>query len=237
VEDQWATGGWTEEVYERWKKRLEMTESELEAHLRELYPGGKLREQESRDDQRHNNPSQPVAGVSWYEACAYCHWLSAQTGQAFRLPTEAEWEAAARGKEARRYAWGNEFDPLRGNTMEARFRRATPVGVFVEGETPEGLSDLTGNVSEWTGSLFGNKDDETTWYRYPYLKDDGREDPDAGMDVARVLRGGSWYLGAVASMSACRLGDHPCARYGLGFRLASDRNCAPRTGESSSTAE
>ncbi len=62
------------------------------------------------DDSRFNHPAQPVVGVSWFEARAYCAWLSAQTGQAYRLPSEVEWEAAARGFESRQYAYGPDFD-------------------------------------------------------------------------------------------------------------------------------
>jgi formylglycine-generating enzyme required for sulfatase activity len=161
-----------------------------------------------------------VVGVSWYESRAYGNWLSAQTGESYRLPTEAEWEAAARGTEARKYAWGDEFDPLRGNTLATRIRRTTPVGIFVEGETPEGLSDLTGNVNEWTGSLWGAGED--CEFRYPYCKEDGREDPHAGPDVRRVLRGGSWRGDAIYMFAAYRRANLPDYRYNsYVFRLVS----------------
>ena len=109
-----------------------------------------------------------MVGVCWYEARAYCTWLGAQTGLAFRLPTEVEWEAAARGAGGRLYAYGDAFDPAKGNTIETRVRRPTPVGVFVEGDTPEGVSDMAGNVAQWTSSLWGGKDEETPEYGYPY---------------------------------------------------------------------
>ena len=135
VERRWRSGSWTEAIYERTKKRLAMTVLEFEAHLRELYPGGKLREPAFWRDATWNNPSQPVVGVCWFEARAYSLWLSAQQGERFRLPTEAEWEAAARGQDGRFYAYGNEFDPMKANTSETWIRRTTPVGVFVEGDT------------------------------------------------------------------------------------------------------
>jgi formylglycine-generating enzyme required for sulfatase activity len=100
------------------------------------------------------------------------------------------WVAAARGRDGRRFAWGNEFGALRGNTAATKVGRTTPVGVFVEGETPEGVSDLTGNVEEWTGSLFGaGMEFEKAPFAYPYDPKDGREDPEAGPESRRVLRG------------------------------------------------
>jgi formylglycine-generating enzyme required for sulfatase activity len=213
VEQAWKAGQMSEEVYERWKKRLAMDEGQLEAHLRDLYPGGKLRAPASWHDERFNNPSQPVVGISWYEARAYCNWLSAQTGGDYRLPTEAEWEAAARGKAGRRYAWGDTFEPLKGNTSATKVGRTTPVGVFVEGDTPEGVSDLTGNVDEWTASMFGaGLDFEQAPFAYPYDPKDGREDPEAGPDVRRVLRGGAWDVDRVLARAAYRYESHPGSR-------------------------
>ena len=69
------------------------------------------------DDTRFNKPNQPVVGVSWYECLAYCRWRSAESGQSYRLPTEAEWEKAARGTDGRQYPWGKEFEPKRLNSM------------------------------------------------------------------------------------------------------------------------
>jgi len=150
-----------------------------------------------------------VVGISWFEARAYCAWLSAQTGQAFRLPTEAEWEAAARGRTGRRYAYGDEFDASLCNAFETHVRRTTPVGVFPGGATPEGLIDLTGNALDWTSSLF---------QPYPYAAD-GREDP-AG-DARRVVRGGAWNLNRSNARAAYRDDLAPDFRNdAIGFRLA-----------------
>jgi formylglycine-generating enzyme required for sulfatase activity len=162
-----------------------------------------------------------VVGVNWYEAGAYCNWLSAATGEGYRLPTEAEWEAAARGKTGRRYSWGDTFEPLKGNTAATKVGRTTPVGVFVEGKTPEGVSDLTGNVEEWTGSLFGaGLDFEQAPFAYPYDPGDGREDPEAGPDVRRVLRGGAWNYARVIARAADRFEALPGDRsYALGCRV------------------
>ena len=219
VEELRAAGRFLEGGYKAAKRLLEVTEVELEASLCEWLPGGKLREPASWHDETFNNPSQPVVGVSWYEARAYANWLSAQTGTVFRLPTEAEWEVAARGKEARKYAWGEEPGPLRANTLTARIRRTTPVGVFREGETPEGVTDLTGNISEWTSSLFTS---EGRVFRYPYRRDDGREDQNAGPAVGRSLRGGPWSVGIEESSATIRYCAAPDWRMvNLGFRLVS----------------
>ena len=98
----------------------------------------------------------------------YCIWLSEQRSRYYRLPTEVEWEAAARGLESRQYAWGDDFDTVHTNTFETHLRRTSPVGVFPGGDTEAGIMDLTGNVWEWTISLFES---------YPYRVGDGREDP------------------------------------------------------------
>jgi len=95
------------------------------------------------------------------------------------------------------------------------------VGVFVEGETPERVSDLAGNVGEWTGSLFGaGLEFEKAPFAYPYDPADGREDPEAGPDVRRVLRGGAWSDGQVFARAAARNVPHPGARSDEnGFRM------------------
>ncbi len=224
LEAAWSSGQVPEQSYQRWHERLKMTADQYKAHLHELYPGGKMREPKFWRDSRFNNPSQPVVGISWYEARAFTNWLSAQTGKAFRLPSEVEWEAAARGLSGRRYAWGEEFGALLGNTVDTKASRTTPVGIFSEGQTPEGVSDLTGNVDEWTVSLFGTGADiERADFGYPYDKDDGREDPDAGPEIRRVLRGGTWYRGEVNARAAYRYEAPPDFRdFDFGFRVAFD---------------
>jgi formylglycine-generating enzyme required for sulfatase activity len=221
LESARESGQMPEESYERWKKRFSMSERALETHLRELYPGGVLREPMYWRDPVYNSPALPVGGVSWFEARAYCRWLSAQSGEDYRLPTEAECEAAARGQVGRLFAYGDDFDPLKGNTAETRLKRPTPVGVFVEGETPEGISDLAGNVGQWTSSLFGPGASDEAAFSYPYRPEDGREDPGAGSNVRRVLRGGSWSVDRVYARATCRVDRLPGNRNnGHGFRLA-----------------
>ncbi|MDS4042072.1 MAG: SUMF1/EgtB/PvdO family nonheme iron enzyme, partial [Candidatus Competibacter sp.] len=154
-----------------WEHIARMNDGEFEALLERWYPPGRQTQPAYWNDEAFDNPAQPVVGISWFEARAYCAWLSAQTGQPFRLPTEAEWEAAARGRTGRRYAYGDAFDASRCNAFETHVRRTTPVGVFPGGATPEGLVDMTGNTWDWTSSLY---------QPYPYLAADGREDPAGG---------------------------------------------------------
>lgn len=129
----------------------------------------------------------PVTGVSWFDAVAFCQWLSALTGQPFRLPTEAEWEKAARGPERLIYPWGNQWDRWRLNTGDVRRTEhgwetdTTPVGQFSpEGDSPYGLVDMAGNVWEWC---------QSEYRPYPYDPADGREMLTS--DALRVLRGGT----------------------------------------------
>jgi len=207
-------------TYEAWTLRLAMDDEAFEAHLAAHWPAGRRTAPEFWRDPVANHPTRPVVGVSWYEARAYAAWLAAQTGHPFRLPTEAEWEVAARGAEGRRYAFGDEYRPLACNGVDAHIRRATPVGIFPDGDTPEGVSDLTGNVWEWTSSGWGPKADAPA-FAYPYRPDDGREDAAAPADVLRVTRGGSWLNGPDLLRAAYRYPFHPAHRHELyGFRLA-----------------
>ena len=93
----------------------------------------------------------PVTGVQWSEASGYCAWRHPDAG---RLPSEEEWEAAARGSEGRRYPWGNSWDSQAANTAGAKRGAPTLAGNFARGNTPDGISDLIGNVWEWTSSPY-----------------------------------------------------------------------------------
>jgi formylglycine-generating enzyme required for sulfatase activity len=92
----------------------------------------------------------PVTGVSWNDAVKYCEWRSRQTGATYRLPTEAEWEFAVRRSEDKFYPWGADWKNDAANIKEARRNGPADVGSFRLGETTEGISDLIGNVAEWT---------------------------------------------------------------------------------------
>jgi formylglycine-generating enzyme required for sulfatase activity len=181
----------------------------------------KLTEPRYWDDTRVNKPNQPVVGVSWYEALAYCRWRGAQKKLPYRLPTEAEWEKAARGTDGREYPWRGAFDPRRLNSREGNqiVESTTPVGVYPTGVSPNHCWDTAGNVWEWTGSLWG-KDLMEPEYLYPYDPADGRENLDAGDDMLRVLRGGSWDFDRVFARCSVRDGVKPLNDYvNYGFRV------------------
>lgn len=127
-------------------------------------------------------PNHPVVGVNWYEAQAFCNWLSAKLGQPVRLPTEAEWEKAARGTDGRRYPWAGELTAEHANWAETGIGTTSAVGIFPRGASPYGVLDMAGNVWEWTSSLYQD-------YSYD-PNDDGHENPEA--TSYRVLRGGSF---------------------------------------------
>ncbi|QQS45411.1 MAG: SUMF1/EgtB/PvdO family nonheme iron enzyme [Acidobacteriota bacterium] len=204
-----------------------MTDDEFEELIGQIArDGATYREPAFWDDARFNHPSQPVVGVSWFEARAYCNWLThgvpPSGGQlndskarlktelrTFTLPTEVEYEAAARGLQKRLYSYGNVFDSSRCNTFESHIRRTTPIGIF-DNATPEGVYDLTGNV--WTWTLSEYKD-------YKYISNDGREDINT-TGIKRVLRGGSWFNDRGGARAVFRDRDDPFVRsYKFGFRV------------------
>ena len=201
----------TEERIEFLLNLKQMSTSKLEEFLDEMLPEGKKYiAPEYWADKRFNHPAQPVVGLTIYEAQAYCAWLSAQTGLKYSLPTEQEWEAAARGLEARKYAYGSTFDASRCNTVESHLRRTAPVGIYPNGKTPEGIYDLTGNVWEWTSSAF---------IPYPYFD---QNEPIEKHRVPPVVRGGSWYFGQSQATTTFRGFERFHRGYrlnGIGFRL------------------
>ena len=133
----------------------------------------------------------PVVGVTWHDACAYCQWLSQQTGRNYRLPTEAEWEKAARGTDGRTYPWGDRWIDGRCNVGGER-GQLMAVSAYPDGASPYGCRDILGNTQEWTSTLWSTGDTEV--YRYPYQPQDGREDLDNDHlpRPSRIHRGGSY---------------------------------------------
>jgi formylglycine-generating enzyme required for sulfatase activity len=185
----------------------------------------------------------PVINVTWYDAMAYCAWLTEQLNVGgckvkvwraeqwelvdidcktwhFQLPSEAEWEKAARGTDGRIYPWGNLWDAKRCNTKESRSVATTPVDAYPLGASPYGVLDMVGNVWEWTRTLWG-VDILNALFRYPYNAADGREDVAADKGMYRVLRGGSYNYGRDAARCASRNRLMPGQGiWYVGFRVA-----------------
>jgi energy-coupling factor transporter ATP-binding protein EcfA2 len=180
------TGGYRTQEY--WTKEgLKWLKEEKQTHPRYW------------NDRNWRCPNTPVVGVTWYEADAFTKWLTAtsKVGHHYRLPSEAEWEAAAAGKEGRVYPWGNEWASGRCNTSEAEIGKKSIVGIFRTGATPGGapIFDMVGNVWEWTVSDYGKG--------------------------GKVLRGGSWFYVRGLARCANRAGGGPDDwTSGIGFRCA-----------------
>ena len=133
------------------------------------------------NDSDLNRPNQPVVGLEWAWCDQFCAWLSAQTGASIRLPTEQEWEAAARGGDTRRYPWGDDWRADHAATAEDQAGRgwawSVPVGCYPAGAAPCGALDMAGNVWEWTASV---------WRSYPKANNVFAD------EQRRALRGGSY---------------------------------------------
>ncbi len=158
------------------------------------------------DDERFNQPRQPVVGVSWDDAEAYCRWAG------LLLPTEAQWEAAARGTDGRRYPWGHEEPTPEHANFDGNVGKPSEVGAYPGGAGPFGTLDQAGNVWEWCRDV---------WDASAYRERDGQLDPIAKIGEAAfcVLRGGSWAHEARFLAAACRLGSPAGSRVGsVGFR-------------------
>jgi formylglycine-generating enzyme required for sulfatase activity len=186
-------------------------------------------------ERRYNCPNMPVTGVCWYEADAFARWmtLSRGDGYIYRLPDEREWEAAAAGFKKRKYPWGNEWADDHCNTRESGVETLSPVGIFAKGSTPEGVSDLAGNVWEWTCSDYHSRQ---IFYDFRFdveiqkmLNEENYDDYLSKIEEKDrqlpVLRGGSWINDQDNARCANRYGDYPNYRdYSMGFRCVRIKN-------------
>ncbi|MBO0615011.1 SUMF1/EgtB/PvdO family nonheme iron enzyme [Thiothrix fructosivorans] len=168
-----------------------------------------LQRSESKPDHYWKESNHPVEGVSWYDAMAFCRWLSTATGQEIRLPTEQEWEKAACGTDGREYPWGKDYKTGYANINETygetgiyNLQKTSAVGIYPQGQSPYGLMDMSGNVWEWCLNKY--KESQVT------------------LDLSgcvRVVRGGAWYH----YTESCRFSSDnrpPHDRYyDQGFRL------------------
>jgi len=145
----------------------------------------------------------PVVGVSWYEAVAFCNWLSEATGEKMMLPTEQQWQHAAQADDGRLYPWGNEWHDTRCNNLKLGMRKTTPVTQFEGlGDSPYGVTDMCGNVWEWCLTVY-----ETGAV-------------DLGASGFRILRGVSWINSIYEVSVSERLEIHPRdVAVDAGFRI------------------
>lgn len=167
---------------------------------------------EQPGDQKWKIDNHPRENVSWYDAIAFCRWLSWRLGESYdlddvanwavHLPTEYEWEKAARGTNGLKYPYGNKFDAGKSNTEESGFGKTTPVTQYPAGASPYGVMDMSGNVREWC------------------LEAQEISDENLRSDAKRMLRGGSFASYPLNAHAAYRFGYIPVNRdYFLGFRI------------------
>lgn len=168
------------------------------------------------DETRNCNPAynnSPVVLVSWNDATNYCLWLSRKTGKKFRLPTENEWEYAARGKDSKKYPWGNEWKEDYANTLESGLNDIVPVGCFEKGKSDFGLLDCSGQIWEWTSS-----EDTALWKKAWPSNMRSSDDKEA-----YIVRGGAWDDISVFARCSSR-GPNAASFYEhyIGFRIVEE---------------
>jgi len=192
-----------------WIGKYEVTFAQYDKYCEET-------KKDKPDDEGWGRGDRPVINVSWNEAVEYCKWLSDKTELNFKLPTEAQWEKAARGTDSRMYPCGyGEPDETLAN-FAGKIGRTSPVGSYPQGASPYGLLDMAGNVWEWCED----------WYDIDYYKESPDRNPQGPKSgTARVVRGGGWSYNTESIRCAYRNGSDPSYRsVHVGFRLCQDKN-------------
>jgi formylglycine-generating enzyme required for sulfatase activity len=153
----------------------------------------------------------PVTVVSWDDAQAFCAWVGRQTRKIVRLPSEAEWEKAARGTDGRLWPWGDHYPHRARANLGVVVKDTLPISTYSpQGDSPYGCVDMVGNIWEWTNSIYQS---------YPYRSTDGREEP-RSTNSPRVLRGGPLWLGGRSDGVVARDSSYPASRASFtGFRI------------------
>jgi sulfatase modifying factor 1 len=173
------------------------------------------------NDGDFSHPAQPVVGVSWFDAAAYCEWLSRETGQRFRLPTEAEWERAARGgMEQKQFPWGDE--PPESLANYASRWKTSPEPVGRAEKNAYGLFDIGANVHEWCSD----------WFAADYYAVSPERNPQGPASGSRrASRGGAWRHYTKVSRCGARSSIPPEFKYAdYGFRIACDMPASSSVG-------
>jgi formylglycine-generating enzyme required for sulfatase activity len=198
---------------------IDRREVRVDEYLRCVSAGACAAPRFSPDDSRFDRPSLPVTHVRWDDASAYCAWSGG------RLPTEAEWEFAARGPSSRTYAWGELYNPRLCNHGALApddtdgtdgFFGLAPVASFPDGATPLGIVDLAGNAAEWVSDYYDI--DKETGFGYPHASQVNPTGPASG--ALHVVRGGSYVDGAAWMRAASRRPADSTGSPTVGFRCA-----------------
>ncbi len=199
---------------------IDVTEVTVERYMRCVAASGCSPPSFPAGDPRFDRPDYPVTHVTWQDAASYCAWAGG------RLPTEAEWELAARGRTNNTFPWGNVYSPRLCNhgsfaddPSDSRdgYGGLAPVGSFPDGATPTGLLDMAGNVSEWVADWYERDEQQFGYKRGAHTNPKG---PSFGA-LGHVVRGGSYRDGAHWMRSAARFA-WSFARQEIGFRCAAD---------------
>ena len=158
--------------------------------------------------------TRPVINVSWHDAKAFCDWMSDKTGMNIYLPTEAQWEKAARGTDQRRYPWGNASLSCNKANYGGCNGQTVQVGSYASGVSPYGVHDMAGNVYEWCSD----------WYDPNYYSSSPSQNPQGPSSGSRkILRGGGCYSGSDGLRSALRYTFLPSSTHrAVGFRICRD---------------